>query len=61
VPLNKDHVCRFIEEQQTKHRFCGMCGKHDPPLENCPDKPSGLWTFIKALHLGEKKDINDKR
>lgn len=44
---NRDHDCHFIEEQQTHHRFCSMCGKHDPPRVNCPDRPSAFWTFMK--------------
>ena len=45
------HACHFIEEQQTHHRFCVMCGRHDPPQpERCPDRPSGLWVMLRDPH-----------
>ena len=50
--MEKDHDCLFVEEQQTRHRFCGMCGKHDPPDPDCPDRPSALWTFLKSEYPG---------
>jgi hypothetical protein len=50
----KDHDCLFVEEQQTGHRYCAMCGKHDPPVANCPDRESALWTFLSTGHPRRK-------
>jgi hypothetical protein len=41
-----DHTRRFVEEQQTHHRFCSACGRHDPPDPRCPDRPSALWAML---------------
>lgn len=48
------HEHRFVEEQQTKHRFCGMCGRHDPPDPRCADRPSGLYVMLSAPDFGQQ-------
>lgn len=44
----------FIEEQQTRHRFCQMCGKHDPSDQRCADRPSGLYVMLSAPDFGQQ-------